>query len=727
MTQRCVLVVALVWAAPASQAVDRPAPSAPDVEQATLDRLAKESLQVGAGRAASIEIDLTDAPTLRAEIPLDGETRAIVLEPISLRAPSYKIVAQVGEDEYEEIPPTPARTYRGWVVGIPGSVVAASRLDDGLHAMIRLPDGTRRWVEPLFGRVAGAGRADHWVYRDSDGIAPAGSCGLGDVAAPAERTPGESIGEVATGSVHVAELALDADTEYFQRYGSVAAVEAQIHKIINTVNIQYERDGNIRHIITRIIVRTVEPDPYSASDAGGLINQLNGHWSGSQQSVPRDAVQLFTGRNLSGDLVGIAIRSGLCLNDQEYCLVESDASGCSNFACKTDLSAHELGHVWSLGHCNCPDWTMNPAINSANRFHPEFDIPDLIAFRTQKAACLGLMDKCLGTDTVDCNANGVADPCDVAAQTSPDVDANGTPDECQPPPQPFADNTLPYKNRVVSVSLPTAPTLQPGARTAVRIGLQQLHHPVPPPTSSTPDFSSFEEGATCTDPAGCARWLGPPVTVLVDQDQPSGATERFSRLQCTPHYHDWTTEGVIRIMGAEVLPSSLYDVTSYLETCRGIETSCDAVSPPDWLITNRYADVVAPFAESSTETEPDGLDIVAMVNGYKGLPGAPGPLITRLQPNLPDINGDPSGLDITAALDAYTGRGYPYSGPCTCPSQFICNATPCQTTAACPGGLCLRACQEGPADGQPCSMDAHCPAGVCGPGFCRDRCGRCSP
>lgn len=710
---------------PAAAGQDRSSPTVPAVENASLSRVAREVLQVEGGLPVSIAVDLRDAPTLSIEMELDGEVRTLVLDPVSLRSPDYKILSQVGEDRYEEIPPTPARTYRGRVAGVPGAVVAASRLDDGLHAMIRYPDGSRRWVEPLFGRVAGAGRGDHWIYRDEDVRGNAGSCGFDDLAAPAPGSDVDSPGEVASGTVVVAELALDADVEYFQKYGSVAAVEAQLHKIINTVNVQFERDANIRHIITRIIVRTVHPDPYSSFNAGGLINQVSAHWSGSQQSVPRDVVQLFTGKDLDGATIGIAIRSGLCDNLNEYCLVESDATGCTNFACKTDISAHELGHVWSLGHCSCPGWTMNPTITEANRFHPELDIPELIAFRIQKSACLGSMDKCLATDTVDCNENGFADPCDVASQTSPDVDGNGTPDECQPPPQPLGDNTPPYKNRVVGVSAQTSATLQPGAKTAMRIGLQDLSNPVPPPGGVARDFSAFEMGATCTDPGGCVRWLGPPVTVLLDQDQPTGPTERFSRLQCTPYYHDWTTEGVVRVAGSEIMPSSLYLVAGLLERCSGIESSCDAVSPFDLLYTNRYGDVVAPFAESSLEFQPDALDIVAMLNGFKSLAGAPGKLVTRLQPNDVDFHLDEGALDITAALDAFTGHAYPFFGPCPCPSTVVCQATPCQSASPCAGGLCIRACTGGPVGGQPCTLDSHCPGATCGTGFCRDRCGRC--
>lgn len=698
------------------------------VDRVELTRRATESLQLRDARVVGIETERSDDATLNVTVRIDGQDRVLFLEPSSVVAPDYKLMVQVGEDEYEEVAGSRVPLFRGHIVGLPDSDVAVARVTGGVEGLIRFPDGSRVWIEPLAGRVTGAVGGDHVLYRDADVVAARGGCGLHDEVRSTEKSPqGEGSGSTATATVFVAQLAVDTDVEYFQAHGSVAAVEAQINKIINIVNVQYERDINVRHLITRIIVRTVQPDPYSADSIGDLINQVRSHWVGSQQSVPRDLVQMFTGQTLTDGFIGIAISNSLCLTDQAYSVVRSDGPSCFLIACKTDLSAHESGHVWSANHCSCSGWTMNPTIQSANRFHPEFDIPGMIAFRNAKT-CLGLMDQCLGIGTPDCNRNGTSDLCDVASQSSPDVDGNGAPDECQPPPMPLVENPPVFRNRSAGVISPTAATLAPGARTALRLGMVELYNPVPrPAVGPLPDFSAFELGPTCADSIGCARWLGPPVTVMFNTDNPASGTYRLSRLQCTPHYMDWTTEGLVYVVGAEILPSSLYSIQSYLGLCEGQEESCDAVSTDNQLLTTRYGDIAAPFSPLSSDIQPDGLDVVAAVDAFKRIPGAPNKLAAQLQPNLVDANRDVDGLDITAVIDSFVGKNYPYSGPCSCPSAIQCGATACAGNSACSGGLCLRDCIAGPSDGQPCRTDSNCPGGVCGTGFCRDRCGRCTP
>ena len=74
----------------------------------------------------------------------------------------------------------------------------------------------------------------------------------------------------------------------------------------------------------------------------------------------RDAAQLFTGKNLTGGYIGLAITRSLCSTDAAFSVVVSNSVACVPLACKTDLSAHELGHIWSANHCSCLGWTMNP-------------------------------------------------------------------------------------------------------------------------------------------------------------------------------------------------------------------------------------------------------------------------------------------------------------------------------------------------------------------------------
>ncbi len=107
--------------------------------------------------------------------------------------------------------------------------------------------------------------------------------------------------------------------------------------------------------------------------------------------------------------------------------------------------------------------------------------------------------------------------------------------------------------------------------------------------------------------------------------------------------------------------------------------------------------------------------------------GAPPKYTAKLQPNLPELNTDVDALDILGIVDAFKGYAYPFTGPCACPSTVTCDLTPCTTSAPCNGGVCVKTCAGGLNDAQPCVNNSHCPGGACGPGYCRDRCGRCSP
>ena len=332
----------------------------------------------------------------RAVIDVAGERLTLDLEPHSVRAGVYRVLVQGRDGSLQPVEPAAVRTLRGVVVEIPGATVTGGLLDDGLYAVVRLPDGERWWVEPIGGRIAAAPAGLHVVYHELDVLPTGASCGAEALQAMGGPQPNDGGPQgappTAAGNppICVAQLACDADFEYFEDYGSsVQQVEDRINLVINTMNEQYESDVGIRHEITTIIVRTSEPDPYSTSDPGALLGQFQNHWETSQGDIQRDVAQLFTGKNLSGSVIGIAYLSGLC-SSLGYSVVQSDFSG--NFSCVTDLSAHELGHNWSAGHCTCSNYTMNASITCSNTFHPSFTIPGIEGYR-DSLSCL----ECLGT------------------------------------------------------------------------------------------------------------------------------------------------------------------------------------------------------------------------------------------------------------------------------------------------------------------------------------------
>ncbi|MFH1107596.1 MAG: M4 family metallopeptidase, partial [Planctomycetota bacterium] len=212
---------------------------------------------------------------------------------------------------------------------------------------------------------------------------------------------------------------------------------------------------------------------------------------------------------------------------------------------------------------------------------------------------------------------------------------------------------------------------------AIKVTMIDLQSPIPANAVCCPpqDFSAYEYGATCTDPGGCARWVGEPGTFYEAQGPPLSGPYRAARLQCSPFYADWVTEtasGTISVVGAEIMPSSEYSVKTYGSSCVGIEATCTDVGTAVTMKTRRSGDAETGYNPPGTGQQPDAGDVTALVNKFKKLAGAPVNSRSQLQPNLPELNTDVSASDIVAVVDAYKGFAYPYGGPCPCPSLVTC-------------------------------------------------------
>ena len=309
------------------------------------------------------------------------------LESHSVRSPRFELRVQQANGEIVTVDPGPVRTYRGEVLGLTGSKVAGSLLDDGFHARIVTKAGDDYWVQP--DRSPGAPDGQHLLYRADDAAMTMAACGTDSLpnAQIGQRvySPG---GTVVAAAAEVAELACDADYEYYADYGfSSVNVTNRIESVINTMNLQYESEVNISHDIVSTTVRTsAGSQPYTSSDAVTLLNQMRSEWNSNQGGVARDIAHLFTGKSIIGGTIGIAWVGVICNGSYGYGLVESDFN--NNFACATDLSAHELGHNWNAQHCGCRRNTMNSSITCANSFHERRTRPTIRAFR-DSLSCLG--------------------------------------------------------------------------------------------------------------------------------------------------------------------------------------------------------------------------------------------------------------------------------------------------------------------------------------------------
>ncbi|NOX57884.1 MAG: hypothetical protein GXP29_03385, partial [Planctomycetes bacterium] len=318
----------------------------------------------------------------------------IVLTPYRVFSPDYKLLVDVGEGRLEERAMGEVMTFRGSVKGIPGSIVSGGRVGEGVVAKISLAGDETFWIEPLEFTVGRATGQEHIVYRSEDSLPHGGLCGTIDdilkAADSGQEIEGAARGAGCGGGVCVTDLACDADLEYFNDYGSVVNVQNRIASVINAMNVQYETEVGITHQIVTIIVRTVPT--YGSNSAGTLLDQFMSRWQNNHTGIARDIAHLFTGKSLVAPVIGVAWPSTICANLANglgYSLAESDFNG--NFACATDLSAHELAHNWSAPHCGCPGNTMNSSITCANTFSAALTIPGIIAFRDSRT-CLSPLE-----------------------------------------------------------------------------------------------------------------------------------------------------------------------------------------------------------------------------------------------------------------------------------------------------------------------------------------------
>lgn len=322
----------------------------------------------------SVDVLADDASNVTVEI--DGHTRKVELHAHSVRAQNFGLLVQRADGSIERVDPGPVRTVRGHVVGMPGSLVAGSMLDDGPHLVVRAADGSTWSLEPQAG-------ADAWEI-SADAL-----CTTRVDAAP----PPEDGGVAGSGGLCVAQLACDADFEYFTSYsGSIKAVQERIELVVATMNVQYEEQTAITHEITAIVIRTAEPDPYTTTDPALILQQFRNVWLAEHGDIERDLAKLFTAKNLAGGIVGMSFLGGSICNDlTHYCLSESDFGG--TLTCAAGIAAHVTGHLWGATHCECGGTMEFPCVLEFE----QQSIDEIVAVR-DTSPCLDCAAPCPDTN-----------------------------------------------------------------------------------------------------------------------------------------------------------------------------------------------------------------------------------------------------------------------------------------------------------------------------------------
>ena len=321
----------------------------------------------------AIEVPAGIPETTEVKVTINGRPETLLLTRTSLRSPKARLLLDRGNGVLEEAPLPPHRTYRG-IVASTGTLVAASIIDGRISAMIDMPTDTV-FVQPISDFPELRGRTGHVVYSHSQ-VVPIGDhrCGNDEVKLqdpdwmnnlPADPAEGGSVGSpeggVAGTAPFMTEIAFDADFEFFQLNGSNANnVVNDIENVMNNVSTVYDRDVNIAYEFTAFVVRTTAADPYTTTVMNDLLCEFRTKWNTTPESqIQRDVAQFFTGKQVTGNVIGLAWLGVLCnqtgtdcaaTGNLAYSCVESRFTGIADF--RTSLSAHELGHNWQSQHCD---------------------------------------------------------------------------------------------------------------------------------------------------------------------------------------------------------------------------------------------------------------------------------------------------------------------------------------------------------------------------------------
>ncbi|MFN0134509.1 MAG: PA14 domain-containing protein [Phycisphaerae bacterium] len=317
-----------------------------------LDRL---NLRDGTIAGATV-VESIDQTAITLHLP--GETREIVMTPYSLRDASFRVLVDA-HGELSVLDAPPVTTWRGSVVGDDGALVAASMVDGDVSIAVYPTDAPAWFVQSLSSVDPTDSGDSVVVYQATDVLPGDWRCGVADVhASRALLADGdeESDGEITdrgAACLREALIAFDADYEFFQQNGSsVVATIADIELVMNSVELIYSRDAGITYAIGTVIVRSTDPDPYTQGVGGDILNEFRNHWRDNHTDVPRDIAHMMTGRTLGNGVIGVAWLSQICAATDGVGYGFSQSRFTTDLASRVGLTAHEIGHNWSAGHCD---------------------------------------------------------------------------------------------------------------------------------------------------------------------------------------------------------------------------------------------------------------------------------------------------------------------------------------------------------------------------------------
>jgi hypothetical protein len=394
-----------------------------------------------------------------AGFPLpDGEAVDLALTRFDVTGPDVRfVVGRRGKDDVAfGFDPSRLLFFRGTVRGRPGSSVLIGLGEKHASGHLDLGPGLARYRISGAGDPSGPRSTTHATIFRADAAAampPAVPfCGVErhlDLEGRLDPPFDEPNGLAAAGPVrHLRqlELAVETDYEFFELFGNLDDAATYLVALYAAVSDIYARDVNTRVELVYARLWDDPDDLFNIVDPSPL-SDFQSYWNTNMGGVSRDVAQLLSGRR-DYPFGGQAWVSSLC-GGSAYSVV-GYASGAfpdpdrpSPYHYDISVTAHELGHNAGTYHthdspnnldsCNDPEtipqrgtimsycgqtWSGGNS-NRDHYFHGV--IRQNMLSHIGGASCV----------VADCNLNSIDDSTDVQSATSPDLNGNDVPDECE--------------------------------------------------------------------------------------------------------------------------------------------------------------------------------------------------------------------------------------------------------------------------------------------------------
>lgn len=308
-----------------------------------------------------IETQLVNRGNLNVSFTANKQRFDIELTPNQIFSLNYKAVEMQG-DVIKAVKPSSLKTYEGVVKDRTGTARFTEK--EGIVEGAIFTPNENYFLEPLNKYFSSAKSDEYIFYRSSDlKFDESRTCGLSigkEKSANTKSTQSRKQSKTQVFSnpasyLKEVELAIEADTEFVRSLGGAENAQDEITRIINQV------DGVYKSLSLTIKITHMRfwesGQPYTSTHPDTLLKQLKDRCNIDLVDINRDAVHLFTGKDLNGTVVGIAYRGEICNHlENSYGLSQLVTSANQKIA----VTAHEIGHNFSATHpdedgANSPD------------------------------------------------------------------------------------------------------------------------------------------------------------------------------------------------------------------------------------------------------------------------------------------------------------------------------------------------------------------------------------